>query len=72
MELPAAIPGESISALGDRLQVVAKPDIPPVPAADACVGIQGTSIHGQGLLQDHSVALTLNMKKVTPNEVEFD
>lgn len=70
-ELPAAVPGESISPLEDRLQVTAKPDIPPVPAADASVGIQGY-IHGQGLLQDYSTGLTLNMKKVTPHEVEFE
>lgn len=57
MELPAA----QLSQLGDWLQVAAKSDIPPLPVA-ASVRIQGTSIHGQGLLEDYSAGLTLNMK----------
>lgn len=65
MELPAAVPG-------DRLQDTAESDIPPLPAADAYVRVQGTSIHGQGLLEDYSTGLTSNMKNVTANEVGFD
>lgn len=48
MELPAALPGESISPLGHRLQVTAKSVIPPLPAADAYVRIQGTFIPRAG------------------------
>lgn len=42
--------------------VTSKCHIPPLPAADAYVRIQRTSMHGQGLLEDHTSDLTLDMR----------
>lgn len=70
MELPAAVPGENVA--GTAGGQTRKSDIPPLPAGDAYFRIQGTSIHGWGLLEDSSTGLTLNREKVTANEVELD